>query len=82
LGIPFREAHHVTGRAVAAAEARGLDLADMPLEALREIEPRITGDVYSVLTPAASAASRTSWGGTAPAEVRRQVERWKNGERG
>jgi argininosuccinate lyase len=78
LGLPFREAHHITGRAVARAEALGCDLADLPLEALQTLEPRVSPDVYDVLTPAASAASRMSYGGTAPAQVRAQIALWKD----
>jgi argininosuccinate lyase len=77
LGLPFREAHHVTGQAVARAESSGLDLADLPLEVLRTLEPRITADIYDVLSPAASVASRVSYGGTAPSQVRAQIARWK-----
>jgi len=77
LDLPFREAHHITGAAVKRAEALGLDLADLPLAELQAIEGRITEAVYQVLTPAASAASRMSYGGTAPAQVRAQIERWK-----
>jgi argininosuccinate lyase len=77
LDLPFRQAHHVTGAAVKRAEQLGLGLADMPLDALQAIEPRITPGVYDVLSPQASVASRVSYGGTAPAEVRRQVKRWK-----
>jgi argininosuccinate lyase len=78
LDMPFREAHHVTGAAVKRAEALGLgDLASLPLAELQALEPRISQAVYSVLTPAASAASRTSYGGTAPAQVRSQIARWK-----
>jgi argininosuccinate lyase len=77
IGLPFREAHHVTGRAVARAEALGCDLAALPLEALQVLDPRITPDVYTVLSPAASAASRLSYGGTAPIQVRAQIARWK-----
>jgi argininosuccinate lyase len=77
LGLPFREAHHVTGRAVARAEALGCDLSALSLQELRAIEPRFDDDVYSVLPVAASVASRRSYGGTAPAQVRAQVERWK-----
>jgi argininosuccinate lyase len=77
LGMPFRQAHHVTGRAVARAEALGCDLADLPLEALRSLEPGVTADVYEVLSPAASAASRVSHGGAAPVQVRAQIARWK-----
>jgi argininosuccinate lyase len=77
LGLPFRQAHHVAGAAVKAAEVKGLELADLPLADLQALEPRITGDVYEVLTPLASASSRTSLGGTAPERVRGEVARWK-----
>jgi len=77
LGLPFREAHHVTGAAVRRAEALGCDLPALPLAELQALEPRITEGVYLVLTPEASAASRTSYGGTAPDQVRAQVARWK-----
>jgi argininosuccinate lyase len=77
LGLPFREAHHVTGRVVARAEALGVDLAAVPLGDLQGVEPRITADIYDVLTPAASVASRVSYGGTAPSQVRAQIARWK-----
>ncbi|GMG82837.1 argininosuccinate lyase [Paralimibaculum aggregatum] len=76
-GLPFREAHHVTGRAVAAAEAAGVDLPALPLETLREIDGRITEGVYEVLSVEASVASRRSYGGTAPEQVRAQIARWK-----
>jgi argininosuccinate lyase len=77
LDIPFRQAHHITGAAVKLAEQRGVDLADLPLEALQGIEPRATSAVYEVLSTHASAASRTSYGGTAPSAVRRQIQIWK-----
>jgi argininosuccinate lyase len=77
LGLPFRQAHHVAGQAVKRAEAKRLELADLPLADLQSLEPRITGDVYEVLTPQASAASRTSFGGTAPERVRAEIARWK-----
>jgi argininosuccinate lyase len=77
LDIPFRQAHHITGAAVKLAEQLGVDLADLPLEALQGIEPRATSAVYEVLSTGASAASRTSYGGTAPSAVRRQIEIWK-----
>lgn len=77
LGLPFREAHHVTGALVKAAEAQGLDLPDLPLAAMQAIEPRITADVFSVLGVDASVASRTSYGGTAPARVLEQARRWR-----
>ncbi|MDF1750232.1 MAG: argininosuccinate lyase [Alphaproteobacteria bacterium] len=70
LNLPFRDAHHVTGALVAKAEARDVDLADLSLEDMQSVEKRITSDIYSVLSPAASVASRTSFGGTAPSRVR------------
>ena len=76
--LPFREAHHATGRAVALAEARGVGLADLPLADLQAIHPGVTDSVYAVLTPERSAASRTSYGGTAPAQVRKQIDLWKD----
>jgi argininosuccinate lyase len=77
LGLPFREAHHVTGRAVALAEAKKVGLEKLPLADLQEIHPGITGDVFSVLSVQNSVKSRTSYGGTAPSEVRKQVRAWK-----
>jgi len=71
--VPFREAHHITGRAVKLAEERGCDLAELPLEALKEIDPRIDDRVFDVLGVDASVRSRTSYGGTAPARVREQI---------
>jgi argininosuccinate lyase len=76
-GLPFREAHHVTGRAVALAEARQLPLERLPLDNLKAINGAISQDVYSVLSVENSVKSRTSFGGTAPAEVRRQLRYWK-----
>lgn len=70
LNLPFRDAHHVTGALVAKAEAAGVDLADLSLDDMRSVENRITSDIYDVLSPAASVASRTSHGGTAPVRVR------------
>ena len=77
LDLPFRQAHHVTGAAVKRAEQLGVDLIDVPLAELQSIEPGITDAVYAVLTPAASVASRCSYGGAAPAQVRAQIQRWK-----
>ena len=74
LGIPFREAHHVAGRAVRLAESKSVDLGELSLADLRSVEPRITRDVFKVLTVERSAASRTSYGGTAPANVRNQAK--------
>ena len=75
--MPFRDAHHVTGRLVARAEAKGVDLAGLALEEMRAEEPRITEAVSGVLTVAASVASRTSFGGTAPDNVRRMAAEWR-----
>jgi argininosuccinate lyase len=77
LGLPFREAHHVTGRAVARAEALGCELADLSLVELQALAPGFDDEVRSVLSVAASVASRDSYGGTAPAQVRAQIGRWK-----
>jgi argininosuccinate lyase len=74
LNIPFREAHHITGRIVKLAEGKGCDLAELTLADMQMAEPRITQDIFNVLTVEASAASRTSFGGTSPANVRAQVE--------
>jgi argininosuccinate lyase len=76
LRLPFRAAHQVTGRLVALAEARGVDLASLSLAEMQSVEAGITDDVYSVLTVEASVASRTSYGGTAPANVAAQAARW------
>ncbi len=69
LGVPFRDAHHVTGKLVKAAEDAGVDLAGLSLEAMQEVEPGITGEVFSVLGVDNSVRSRTSFGGTAPDKV-------------
>ncbi len=71
--VPFREAHHITGRVVKLAEERGCGLADVPLDMLQMIDPRITSAVYTVLTVDASVSSRTSLGGTAPLRVREAI---------
>ena len=76
LHLPFRDAHHVTGRLVARAESLGSDLAGLPLAEMQAVEPRITAEVLSVLTVDASVASRVSYGGTAPANVAREAARW------
>ncbi len=76
LNMPFRRAHHVTGALVAKAEEKGVDLADLSLEEMQAVEPRITDDVYSVLTVENSVRSRTSYGGTAPDNVRRMARWW------
>jgi len=73
-GVPFREAHHITGRAVAAAERQGKRLDELALDELVEIDARFEARVYDVLSVDASVSSRTSFGGTAPARVREAVE--------
>jgi argininosuccinate lyase len=73
MDMPFREAHHITGTIVAAAEAEGCGLDELPIAALQAIEPRITKAVYDVLSVERSVASRTSFGGTAPDRVREAV---------
>jgi argininosuccinate lyase len=76
LTMPFREAHHVTGRIVAAAEQAGVALEDLPLATMQGIEPRITKAVFRVLSVENSVRSRVSHGGTAPANVRREAKKW------
>ena len=76
VGLPFREAHHVTGRIVALAAARGVAIEALPLEELRAVDPRITAEVYGVLGVDKSVESRTSYGGAAPANVRAQAQAW------
>ncbi|MGZ5918201.1 MAG: argininosuccinate lyase [Hyphomicrobium sp.] len=77
LKLPFREAHHVTGRIVAAAEVQDLPLDKLPLSAMQAVEPRITADIFTVLSPEKSVASRTSYGGTAPQNVRKMAQNWR-----
>jgi argininosuccinate lyase len=77
LKLPFREAHHLTGRIVAKASEAGLPLDKLSLPEMQAIEPRITDAVFGVLTVENSVKSRTSFGGTAPANVREQAEGWR-----
>jgi argininosuccinate lyase len=74
--LPFREAHHVTGRTVSLADSKKCDLAKLTLEDLKSIDPRLTEGAFSVLDVSKSVKSRTSYGGTAPANVRREARRW------
>ncbi|MCK5090842.1 MAG: argininosuccinate lyase, partial [Hyphomicrobiaceae bacterium] len=69
LKLPFREAHHVTGRIVAEAESQSLPLEKLSLKAMQAVDRRITNDVFSVLSPEKSVSSRKSYGGTAPQNV-------------
>jgi argininosuccinate lyase len=74
LNIPFREAHHITGKAVKLAETKACELGQLSLADLQSVEPRVTAELLAVLTVEAAAASRTSLGGTAPANVRAQAK--------
>jgi argininosuccinate lyase len=76
LGLPFREAHHATGRIVALASEKKIGLEKLSLADMQSIEPRITDEVFGVLGVERSVRSRTSYGGTAPANVRREAKRW------
>jgi argininosuccinate lyase len=78
LGLPFREAHHVTGSLVARAEEKGCDLPELTIEDMQAVHAGITEDVFGVLTVENSVASRTAYGGTAPANVRAQIARWRD----
>ena len=77
LGLPFRDAHHITGSLVAMAESQGCDLPDLTLDQMKSAHDGITDAVFDVLGVENSVASRTSYGGTAPDQVRAQVARWK-----
>ncbi|MGB8814727.1 MAG: argininosuccinate lyase [Paracoccaceae bacterium] len=77
LGLPFRDAHHVTGTLVAMAEKKGCDLPDLSMTEMQSVHPGINQEVYSVLGVENSIRSRVSHGGTAPDQVRAQVSRWK-----
>ena len=77
LGLPFRDAHHVTGSLVAMAEEKGCDLPDLTLEDMQSVHAGLRADVFDVLGVENSVASRTSFGGTAPSGVRAQVAHWK-----
>ena len=77
LGLPFRDAHHITGALVAMAESKGCDLPDLTLDEMKTAHGGITKDVFTVLGVENSVHSRQSYGGTAPAQVRAQIARWK-----
>ena len=77
LGMPFREAHHVTGALVAKAEEKGCDLPDLSLADMQTVNERINADVFNFLGVQNSVASRQSYGGTAPKQVRKQIARWR-----
>ena len=73
LGLPFRQAHHVTGSIVRLAEERGCALAELPLTAMQGVEAGITEEIFDVLSVDKAVASRASYGGTAPAQVRKAI---------
>ena len=77
LNMPFRDAHHVTGRAVALAAEKNTALEKLSLDELQAINPAITEDVFSVLSVEKSVANRTSFGGTAPVQVKKQIRYWQ-----
>jgi len=77
LGLPFRQAHHATGEIVALAERQGKALHEVKLSDMQGVKPQIHEGVYDVLSAANSAASRTSYGGTAPTNVKAQVKLWQ-----
>lgn len=77
LKMPFRDAHHATGKLVAKAESMGVDLAGLTVTEMQAVEPRIHEGVFNVLSVAASVRSRTSYGGTAPANVAKMAAEWK-----
>ncbi|MBN2907538.1 MAG: argininosuccinate lyase [Rhodobacteraceae bacterium] len=77
LNMPFRQAHHVTGTLVAMAETKGCDLPDLSLADMQSVHDAINADVFDVLGVHNSVASRTSYGGTAPDQVRAQIARWQ-----
>lgn len=77
LGLPFRDAHHVTGTLVAMAEKAGIDLPDLTLQQMQGVHAGITAEVFEVLGVDNSVRSRMSYGGTSPVRVAEQVARWK-----
>jgi argininosuccinate lyase len=76
LGIPFRESHKISGKIVAKAAKAGIPLEKMTLKEMQAVDPRITKDALSVLSVEHSVASRKSYGGTAPKNVRREADKW------
>jgi argininosuccinate lyase len=76
--IPFREAHHITGRLVALCEERGIGLEGLTIEDFKSVDARIDSRIHKVLSVEASVAARTSFGGTAPENVAREAARWRS----
>ncbi|WP_433990308.1 Argininosuccinate lyase (plasmid) [Pseudoseohaeicola sp. NH-UV-7] len=77
LGLPFRDAHHITGALVAMAEGKGCDLPDLTVEDMQSVHAQISAEVFDVLGVQNSVNSRISYGGTAPDQVRLQIARWE-----
>ena len=77
LDLPFREAHHITGAIVKKAENKNCSLSSLSLQEMKDIEPRITKDVFTILSTKNSVLSRSSFGGTAPDQVNQQILYWK-----
>ncbi len=75
-GLAFREAHHITGRLVAMAEEKKCDLAELSVAEMQAVAPEITDDIFSILSVENSVASRKSYGGTAPEQVKKQAQKW------
>jgi argininosuccinate lyase len=76
LNMPFREAHHITGRLVRLADEQNCSLSDLTLEQMQSIESRISSGLYKVLTVEDSVASRQSLGGTSPVCIQKEIDRW------
>ena len=73
LGLPFRQAHHVTGAIIKIAEEKKCELNSLTLTEMKSVEGRITDDIFTVLNPYSSVASRNSFGGTSPENVRHSI---------
>jgi len=76
-GMPFREAHETVGKIVSYCTDRGIGLEDVPMETFRKFSSLFRKDVYEAVSPSASVKRKKSWGGTAPSEVQKQIQRWK-----
>ncbi|MFN7095568.1 MAG: argininosuccinate lyase, partial [Burkholderiales bacterium] len=77
LKLPFRQCHHITGRIVRIAEAKNCQLNELSLEDMQSVEPNITKEIFTVIGVENSVNSRNSYGGTAPSQVKQQLEIWK-----
>ena len=79
LKLPFRDCHHITGRIVKLAENKKINLDELKLSEMQEIEPKITQDIFNVLSVQNSVNSRNSYGGTSLNEVKKSIEKAKQG---